>query len=114
MSHGKIISEHEIQCQIIDWLKIKRYFFFRFNSGVMQGSYKGKRSFVRFGVVGAPDIFVIHHGRIIGLEVKSSKGFQSQAQILFGNELVKAGGYYFVVRSLEEAITALLGRQGND
>jgi hypothetical protein len=96
-------TENEIQSTIIDYLKQKRYFFWRQNSGAMQISHR----FLRFGKVGSPDIFVVKKGRIIGLEVKRPDGEQSQAQIQFGHDLVAAGGYYYVVRSLDEAIKAL-------
>jgi hypothetical protein len=101
-------TEHEIQSQILDWLKAKRIFHWRNNTGGFGGSHKGKRWFVKFGSVGAPDIFVLRGCILYGLEVKSEKGFQSQQQNVFEVEFTRAGGVYGVVRTLEQAI-ALIG-----
>lgn len=46
-------------------------------------------------------------GRWFCLEVKSARGKQSAAQVLWGNLVRKMGGFYAVVRSVEEARDAL-------
>ena len=73
--------EKEIQKQILDYLGIKKYFYWRNNTGAMPTMYKGRKGFVRFGDVGSPDIFLVREGRIYGLEVKTPKGKQSDTQI---------------------------------
>lgn len=45
--------------------------------------------------------------RFFALEVKSARGKQSAAQVLWGNLVRKMGGFYAVVRSVEEARDAL-------
>jgi hypothetical protein len=99
--HGP--TEQEIKSDILDWLKKKHYLFWRNNSG--QATF-GKRR-VKFGKKGSPDIFVVSSGRIIGIEVKAIKGFQSREQHEFEVEFVKAGGVYCLVRSLREVTEKL-------
>jgi phosphopantothenoylcysteine synthetase/decarboxylase len=56
---------------------------------------------------GAPDLVILHSGRIMGLEVKSPDGMLSREQKEFRAEWVGAGGLYAVVRSVKEGIVAL-------
>lgn len=106
--HGKPgLSEHDVQSQILDWLKAKHVFHFRSNSGAMAGDHKGKRWYVKFGPKGGPDIFAVIKGQIIGIEVKSDKGFQSQVQKEFEVEFTRAGGVYLLCFSLEDVIRRL-------
>ena len=51
---------------------------------------------------GVPDLVILHSGRIMGLEVKSSGGTLSREQKEFRVEWERAGGIYAVVRSVEE------------
>ena len=46
-------------------------------------------------------------GRFFALEVKSARGRQSAAQVLWGNLVRKRGGFYAVARSVAEAQAAL-------
>jgi hypothetical protein len=110
--HGKPgLSEHEVQAQILDWLKAKKIFHWRSNSGAMAGDHKGKRWYVKFGPKGGPDIFAMLPGHeIFGIEVKSEKGFQSQVQKEFEVEFVRAGGQYILAFSLDDAIRGINGR----
>jgi hypothetical protein len=113
------ILERDIQRQILDYLKLHRIFHWRQNVGSMAGKYKGKDWFVRFGYKGMPDIFVVQNGecglygcvhgytRIFGIEVKGSKGEQSQAQREFEVEFTRAGGRYILAHSLEDFVKGL-------
>lgn len=95
-------SERDIQRTICDWLTLKRIFWYRQNSGAMAGTHNGKRRFFRFGWPGAPDIIAVIDGRYVGIEVKSTKGCQSQAQFHFQKSLEKAGARYILARSIED------------
>lgn len=95
------MAESDIQKTIIDYLKIKRHFFWRNNSGAYKTENGG---FVRFGEAGSPDICIVKDGFFIGLEVKASKGKQSPNQIEWEKAIKAAGGEYYVVRSLDEVI----------
>lgn len=100
-------SEHEVQSQILQYLTIKGIFCWRSNTGAMRSIYKGKARFMRFGVVGSPDIFAVVNGNIVGIEVKGPRGKLSAAQDEFGSRLIAAGGSYIVAFSLED-VTAIL------
>ena len=62
---------------------------------------------ISVGQKGSPDIFLIYQGKPIALEVKTPKGKQSEAQIEFEENIDLAGGYYFIVRSVDEALEIL-------
>ena len=55
---------------------------------------------------GWPDILVIHPADegplVVGIELKASKGRQSAEQKAFAEQFEKAGGYYFLCRSVED------------
>lgn len=98
------LSEHDIQSQILDWLKAKHIFHWRANTGSSGPMFhNGKRRFVRFGPKGCPDIFAVIGGRLIGIEVKVPGNEQSEHQRWFEAELVNAGGIYFIANSLKDA-----------
>ena len=101
------VSEKETQKLIIEYLKATRQFFWRNNSGAMMGSYKGKSRLMRFGDVGSPDIFVVRNGQIIGIEVKSSIGKQSDNQKEWQKRFEKAGGIYILTNSYESCVSNL-------
>lgn len=98
------LTESDVQKLILNWLKLRRYFHWRANTGGMSGAHKGKAWFVRFGRAGQPDIFVVRNGLLIGIEVKGVKGVQSTKQLEFQTELIRAGGQYILARNLEDVI----------
>lgn len=51
---------------------------------------------------GVPDIIVIKKGQFIGLEVKSAIGKQSEDQKKFEIHTTDNGGFYYIVRSVED------------
>ena len=56
--------------------------------------------FKKMGLLpGTSDIVLIWHGMAFCMEVKTDTGKQSQEQILFMNNILKAGGKYEIVRS---------------
>lgn len=101
------MRERDLQRTILDYLKLHRVFYYRQNTGVMRGSYKGKSRFVRFGAVGAPDIVAVIGGKYVGIEVKARGGLQTDAQNIFQRRLEAAGGEYLLVRSFEEFEAAM-------
>ncbi len=93
------MKESDIQKAIIQYLTIKKIFHYRQNSG----AFKTEKGFMRAASVnGLPDIVVIKDGIYIGLEVKTPKGKQQESQKHIQNEITKAGGLYFVVKSLDD------------
>lgn len=94
------MSENQIQKAILDYLGYqKKIYFFRSNSGALRLENGG---FMRTGKKGCPDIIVCRNGKFIGLEVKTQKGKQSDSQKQAEQEILKAGGEYYVVKSLDD------------
>lgn len=65
---------------------------------------------VRYGLgVGAADLIGLLRpsGRFLALEVKTPEGKQSIQQRLWGEAVRTAGGFYAVVRSIDEALAAI-------
>lgn len=58
---------------------------------------------------GVPDLVIIHRGRFFGIEVKAEKGCLSDHQATAADDIVRAGGFYSVVRSVEEVERCLRG-----
>lgn len=88
---------------ICEYLEIKRYFFWRQNTG---GMYRQGRFFrqPKYAKNGIPDIIMVKDGRFIGIEVKTAKGRQGDSQKAFQSGVEEAQGLYYLVRSIDEII----------
>ena len=82
----------------------KRIFHYRNNSGAFK---RDDGHFYRFGAVGSPDIECIIAGQYVGIEVKESKGRQSDNQKEFQRQLEAAGGKYILAFSIDGVIVVL-------
>lgn len=104
------LSESQIEMQICHYLHSKRLFFWK---TISTGFFDTKRKVFRkqhnpFALSGIPDILICYEGRLIGWEIKTPKGIQSENQKLFESRLVSEGkGRYAIIRSLEEAVAEL-------
>jgi hypothetical protein len=124
------LTEKQIQSSIIAYLQFRRdVFFWRQNSGSFTEKAKsvivkvinsigGLSPSIKSRIIGLfykqighyectsekglPDIAVIKDGMYIGLEVKTKTGRQRDTQKLAQSKIEKAGGKYFIVRSLDE------------
>lgn len=99
--------EKDTQKVILEYLRLKKIFHWRNNTGAFLAERKGKQNFIRYGAPGSPDIFVLRDGILFGFEVKSDKGKQSDLQKEFEQQMTQNGGWYYVVRSLDEVIKIL-------
>lgn len=100
--------EKEAQKAILQYLELRRVFHWRNNTGAMVlGEGTASRRFMKFGTTGSPDIFILKDGVLVGLEVKSDTGKQSEAQIEFQKNMEKNGGKYYVVRAVDEVVELL-------
>lgn len=99
------MSETDLQSAILAALKADpRGHFTRNNVGGRRG---GRR---RFGHgTGSADIvgLIAPSGRFVALEVKAPKGEQSAAQVAWQADVERLGGFYAVVRSVQEALDAV-------
>lgn len=99
---NKLLSEHDIQSQILGWLQHRKIFHWRNNTGAMAGKHKGRGWFVRFGVRGSPDIFAVIDGQIFGIEVKAKGGVLSEQQLVWAERFMACGGRYVTAYCLED------------
>lgn len=116
-------SETVIQQQIIQTLSLyaNRFgfvFMAPMNEGVMMVLTKFRvpkdtcfrimNWFKKMGFLpGASDLQIFHDGKVYFIEVKSHSGKQSDGQILFMDNVVRAGCKYAVVRSVDDTLSFL-------
>jgi hypothetical protein len=102
------ISEKFVQDSVLDYLECiknkERIFFWRNNTGGSCFEDNNATRFVRFSIKGAADIICCWKGLFLAIECKSSIGKQSMSQIMFEKELVKSGGIYLVIKSVDDII----------
>lgn len=102
------MAETDIQRTVCDYLARKRHFFWRANTAPTVSRNKSGSMFFRkmpkYGMVGIPDIILIHNGFFIGLEIKDKNGKQSEGQEIFEKKCKEAGGEYYVIKKLEDVI----------
>ena len=99
--------EKDIQMAICDYLSLKRYFFWRQNTGAVWDKDRF-RSMPKYSMNGVPDIILIKNGKFIGLEVKQPKGKQSDNQKIFEKMCKDNGAEYHIVTSLDDVIALTL------
>lgn len=120
MGRGVLPSESQIELQLLDYLNRVRKFEAWKNTST--GYYDaGRKCFRRqsnpYCRNGVADILCVipvqfsHMSTPIGItvyfEVKSPRGVQSESQKEFERVLRASGGYYYLVRSIEELELAL-------
>ena len=99
------MTEAQVLAAACEYLAIKRHCFTRVNNGGVfdvKGGFHRKPS--KHTKPGMSDILVVHVGNPYFLECKSSTGTQSPEQKDWQREVEKAGGYYALVRSVEDII----------
>ena len=79
--------------------------FFRQNTGVFRTLY-GRRV-VRVAPTGIADIMGIYWSLGTAIEVKTLTGTARESQVRFRKAWERAGGYYMIARSPEEALSGL-------
>lgn len=101
-------KESDIQRSILDYLKLRRVWHRRLNSGAaMLPGKGGKPRPVFFGAKGMPDILArTTAGSIVWIEVKSATGRQTPEQKLWQQDMERFGDTYIVARSVD-AVMAL-------
>jgi len=65
---------------------------------------------------GIPDIILCVKGKFVGFELKTYEGRTSKLQEIQGQRIQKAGGYFFIVRSSQEAeeiLRKIVGEPGD-
>lgn len=101
--------EKEIQNNICEWLHFNKYFFWRSNNIPVFGRNNGGkmtfRAMPKYSPKGLPDIIVVHKGKFVGIEVKrEEKSVIREDQLIFGANLQRNGGAYYIVHSLDQVL----------
>ena len=101
----KAISEKTIEKQILIWLRAQGY---KCSTKIdSTGIYDERKGLFRmasgtFKRKGVSDIYVLHKGKSIWIEVKSHKGRLSDNQKEWLNDVNAAGGIGIVARSIDD------------
>jgi hypothetical protein len=83
--------------------------FFRNETGSAYRDVDGERVWIKFGVLGSPDIWgILCNGQYIGIEIKSGAATQQDNQKAFEKMVKKFNGHYFVARSASEALSVVI------
>lgn len=99
--------EKDIQKQILDYLRLKKWFVAKNNT---TGIYvKARDTYITNPSAGLADLTAIKDGRVIMMEVKTKNGRQSPAQKEFEKQWTDHKGEYLLVHSLEELINLING-----
>ena len=107
---GKKLSEHDIQGQIVQYLRLKGYLVFNMDVMSALGYVTGGK---RFGFInhykkvgwmkGQPDLVVVCKDEVIFIEVKTEKGKQSPEQKIVQAKIENFAIKYIILRSLDDA-----------
>ena len=114
----RIATEAQIQRGVLDYLELlsrkKPIYYFRSAAGMVKTD-QGR--VFKTGKPGTPDITVCCGcmnskgdiiGVYIGLEIKNNhKSVQSSLQKQAENDIKKAGGFYYIIKSMEDAKNAI-------
>jgi hypothetical protein len=94
-------SEFQTHAAIVSWLKVA------LPSAIVVHPLNNPRSAVagakakRMGMLaGAPDLIIIHYGKMFCIEVKTQKGRQSPAQVAFQERCTEHGVPYCIARGI--------------
>ena len=93
------VSEKFLQNQIIEFLNSSTEGTFWQNDSI---PVPGRKRHNRYRPNGVPDILGLIDGHAIGIEVKSPNGKLLKSQIEFSQRFMRAGGSYYVIRSMED------------
>ncbi len=111
MKPAFVLTEHQIQDVIFDWLSYGGYWVKRNNTGAHAFEHNGKKRIVRYGTKGAGDlIFIIPIMGIPALgyiEVKRWTTKQTESQRDFQIDCERNGIFYCVARSIEDVDCAI-------
>ncbi len=83
------LTEADIQHQVRDYLRYKRWFCFPILQGL--GAYRG-----------ISDLIAVKGGRVLFIEMKTATGRQSRHQKVFQADVEASGGEYILCRGVED------------
>lgn len=100
-----MIKESETLKTILQYLRYKKGFFWRNNTGGIVAQTKERERFFRFGLKGSADIIGLKPGgQLVAIEVKALGKKQSPSQIEFQKSIESNGGLYVLAYSVDDVI----------
>lgn len=94
-------EENKIQNATLKFLLSEGVFAWRQgNHSIFDPKLNGYRT--HNGLKGVPDILSVIKGQLVGWEIKTKTGRQSSDQKLFEKRLIRHGGRYFLIRSIDD------------
>jgi hypothetical protein len=105
------LTEHQIQNQCIQYLKLKGFYVIRLNSGVLRASDASRTRLIRMAAAGTPDVMAFKqyevvtaftYREILFLEIKRPGKNPTPIQEQKMAELETYGAKCLVIHSLEE------------
>ena len=98
-------KETQLIKQILDYCRYRNLLFYRTQAGAVKTDRGG---FVKFGEKGVSDITgCLPNGKYVACEVKVGKNKMQPSQKDFEQRVLKNGGQYWLVYSLDEFIAKL-------
>ena len=103
----KKVSESSIQAQCYVWFNNNYCLKSHENRAVMfsvpNESNSQQQKFVNIGLLrGVSDTIIVLQGKVLFVEFKTEKGYQSEFQKDFQERVTKLGHEYYVIRSLDQ------------
>jgi len=102
-----LISERRIHAATVDYLKLALRPGVVFHHSPNEGrrGWKAQRDVKSHGVhAGWPDLEILHNGKTYFIELKSLKGRLTARQKLCHEQLIHAGFYVKICRSLDDVV----------
>lgn len=100
------MKESQLQLAVTKWLTYHRIMWWRMPLGAIIHNVGGKQIFRKNPLKGFPDIAGIcqgkERGRFFSIELKSDSGRMTLEQKNWQNEIMTAGGFHAVVKSIED------------
>ena len=95
----KKTTTNSLTAQIVHYVELRGGYAMRINVG---GFYREDVGYIRSGsTVGVPDIIAVFEGMYIGIEVKTGKDYQSEAQKTVQERTQQAKGVYLIAHDFE-------------
>lgn len=101
MAVSALVSEKQLQNRIIEFLNQATKGTFWQNDSI---GIRGRKRENKYRPNGVPDVLGVIAGQFVGIEVKSKTGKLLPSQIEFSARFTAAGGYYFVIKSIDDLI----------
>ena len=106
----KKITEARLQYEIVQWSQDNNYYCFHCPNGEKRDLLTGNKLMAMGVKKGVPDlIYIMDNGRVVWVELKTTKGKLSKPQVNFKNILLQKNQNYVLVQadSLQEAVDYL-------